>query len=291
MHLRTQDAHLYCHISPSIGQGMNGPGQVHAEHPHGFAQLEVGRLVLLLRLLAFQGRRGGRILDLFPQTFPLPFHFGGRDILLAEPVEILDGLVGHLLGLPQDGVGLVIGFLKDLFTLLLQTFLLLTELRLHALHFPAVGLNLVLLFLDGPLARFQVGQQIFEGNVLLGQTHFRVLNDMLRQPQLSRDGKRVALSGNADEQVVGGAQAFYVKLAAGIFYAGRGQGKHLQFAVMGGGHGADVPVVEIRQDGDGQRRPLRRVRARPQLVKEHQRLFVHVFQEGNDIGHVGGEGT
>ena len=277
MHLGTQNPHLHGDISPGIGQRTDGSGQVHAEHPHGFAQLEVGRLVLLLRLLCFQGRRRGRILDLFAQPFPLPLHIGGRDIFLAETVEIFDRFVGNLFGLPQDGIGLVVGFPENFFFLFLQALFLLPELGLHALHFPAVGLDLVLFLFNGPLARLQVGQQIFEGNILLGETHFRILDDVIRQPQLSGYGKCIALSRNADEQVVGGAKAFHVKLAACIFHTGSGQGEHLQLAVVGGSHGADVPIMEIGKDGDSQRSSLCGVRTCPQLVEEHQGAFVHIF--------------
>ena len=49
--------------------------------------------------------------------------------------------------------------------------------------------------------------------------------------------------------------------------------------------------MHIRENGDRESGTLCGIGPGSQLVKQHQRLFVHFFQERNDIGHVGGEGT
>ena len=60
---------------------------------------------------------------------------------------------------------------------------------------------------------------------------------------------------------------------------------------MGGRHGAHAPVVQVVQDGDGEGRALRGIGSGSQLVEEAEGVRVRVLQDGNDAGHVGGEGA
>ena len=114
----------------------------------------------------------------------------------------------------------------------------------------------------------------------------RLLNDFLGKPQFPGDGEGIALAGDADQQVIGGAQALHIKLAACVLHSRSGQSVHLQLAVVGGGHGPDPPPVEAVQDCDGQSRPFRGISPGAQLVKEHQGMFIHVPEEGDDVGHM-----
>ena len=49
--------------------------------------------------------------------------------------------------------------------------------------------------------------------------------------------------------------------------------------------------MQMVQDGDGQRRALRGVRACTQLVEKTEGIRVRILQDGNDAGHMGGEGA
>ena len=60
---------------------------------------------------------------------------------------------------------------------------------------------------------------------------------------------------------------------------------------MGRRHGTAFHVVQKRQDGDGKGRAFRRVRAGAQLVEEAEGAAVSLFQDGDDVRHVGGKGT
>ena len=73
--------------------------------------------------------------------------------------------------------------------------------------------------------------------------------------------------------------------------SGSGKSKDLQLTVMGGGHGADALLMEMRENGDSKCRALRRIRACAQLVKEHERVWVGLFQKRNHVGHMGGKGA
>ena len=77
--------------------------------------------------------------------------------------------------------------------------------------------------------------------------------------------------------MVGGPQSLQVKLAAGIFHAGSGQGVDLQFAVMGGCHGADASPMQMVQYGDGKSGALGRVGSCPQFVKQNQGALIHLL--------------
>ena len=80
---------------------------------------------------------------------------------------------------------------------------------------------------------------------------FGFLDDLIRQPQLGRNGKGIALSGYADQQAVGGPQRLHTEFTAGIFHTGGGEGKNLQFTVMGGSHRADTAAVQAGKNRDG----------------------------------------
>ena len=93
-----------------------------------------------------------------------------------------------------------------------------------------------------------------------------------------------------DLPLVGGAQGLHVKLAGGVLHALGGHGEGLQLRIVGGGGDAGPGGAGVGDDGDGQRRPLHRVRAGPQLVEEHQGPAVRLLQYTDDVGHVCREG-
>ena len=114
---------------------------------------------------------------------------------------------------------------------------------------------------------------------------------MLLQPQLSGNGKGIALAGNADEQPVGGRERIHIELTGSILHAVCGQGVNLQFAVVGCCHGANLHVVQVIENGHGQSGTFHRIGTGAQLIEQHQRADIGFFQNGYDIGHMRGEGT
>ena len=76
------------------------------------------------------------------------------------------------------------------------------------------------------------------------------------------------LSGDADEQAVGGGQGLHVKLAGGVLHALGLEREHLDLLVVGGRADLRVTLLKFRQNGDRQRRALHRVGSAAQLVDE-----------------------
>ena len=85
-------------------------------------------------------------------------------------------------------------------------------------------------------------------------------------------------------------EGLYVKFAGGVDHPGGAHGVYLQLRVVGGSrHPAAVFAAEF-DEADGQRCALRRVGARSQLVKQHQRLVVALIYDLDNVFHMGGEG-
>ena len=201
-------------------------------------------------------------------------------------MEIADRLIRHFFCLSEDSVRLLVRLPDNAVSLLVQLCLSLGGLLLQAFSFPAVRCDFFPFFFNRAPARLEIAQQILKGDVLLAQPLLRVLDDIVRQPQLAGDGKCIALPGDSDEQTVGRAQAFDVEFTAGIFHAGRGERVYFQFTVMRGCHGADIAAVQVGQDGNGKRRPLSGVCPGAQLVEEDKGALIYLFQERNNIRHM-----
>ena len=135
-----------------------------------------------------------------------------------------------------------------------------------------------------------MGQHVLEPHGFTVHLGLGVLDDALVQPQPPGDGKGVGLARYADEQPVGGPQRLHIELTAGVLYPRRGHGKGLQLRVMGGGRRQRALAPHILDDGDGQRRALHRVGARPQLVEQDQALLIRQLQYLHCVGHVRREG-
>ena len=247
--------------------------------------------MLFLRFLGAERRGGGCILYFFPEPLPFFFHFSCRDIFFPEFMEIADRLIRHFFCLSEDGVRLLVCLPDDAVSLFIELFLSLGCLLFQAFSFPAVRRDLFPFFFDRAPARLEIAQQVLKGDVLLAQPLLRVLDDIVRQPQLAGDGKCITLPGNPDEQPIGRTQAFDVELTACIFHAGRGERVYFQFAVMRGCHSADIAAVQMGQDGNGKRRPLGRVCPGAQLIEEDEGALIYLFQERNNICHMRGKCT
>ena len=136
--------------------------------------------------------------------------------------------------------------------------------------------DLLLFFFNGNAALFQIRNHILKAFLFFADLLFCRGDNVVGQAQLGGNGEGVALAGNADKESVGGLQGLHVEFAAGVLHKGGGEGVDLQLAVVGGGHGADASVVEVVQDGNGQGRSLRGVRACAQLVKEAEGIHVRM---------------
>ena len=193
--------------------------------------------------LQFYAGIGGR--HLFAQTFPFFFHLRSRDILFAEFVEISYGFVGGFLGVCQDCIGLLIGFLKDTVSLFFEFFLFLFCFCLQAFQFAFISGDLVLFLLESLFAGLKIRKKVFERFVLFSQVCPGFFDDIIRKPQFSRDGKCIALSGNSDEQAVSRPQRLEIELTAGVLYSGSSQGVDFKLTVMSRGHRADSPLMQM----------------------------------------------
>jgi hypothetical protein len=98
----------------------------------------------------------------------------------------------------------------------------------------------------------------------------RLLRHALWQSQPPRNLNRVACPRCAHQQAVGRLQRFEVELHRSVDELGVAVRKRLQFAVVGGGDHARLALQQRLQDSARQRRALRRVGARPQLVQQHE---------------------
>ena len=76
---------------------------------------------------------------------------------------------------------------------------------------------------------------------------------------------------------VGGRQRLHVELAGGVLHPCRSHGEGLQLRIVGGGGHLGPQPPHVLDDGDGQGRALHRVRAGPQLVKQHQAVPIRLF--------------
>ena len=111
-----------------------------------------------------------------------------------------------------------------------------------------------------------------------------------RDAELLADEEGVGFAGNADAQLVCGAQRLKVKFTAGIDDAFRLQSEDLQLCIVGGRHQQHTTAAQLLDDGDCQRSTLGGVCACSQLVQQDQCAGHGQFQDACDLLHVAGEG-
>jgi len=148
--------------------------------------------------------------------------------------------------------------------------------------------QLALLFGDLSVI-FGVGDHVFEADLLLAQPVAGALDQVFGEPQLSRDLKGVGLARHADGQPVRGPKRLHIELHRRVLDAPGGQREGLELGVVGGRKRCGLHRQQVLQDRHRQRRALGRVGARAQLVEQHQRSGRDVFQDLDDVRHVGRE--
>ena len=268
--LRAQYPHLHEQIAFGVGKGADRTFQIQAQHFDPVSDVQSARPDLFLRFLHGRLHAGFRGFDLFPKTRPLGFHFFGGDALAAEFMEIFHRFVGVLLCLAQDGVGLLVGFPENFLSLVVHAVLLFLEGVAQFADFFLIAGNIRLFPLQRDPAVLQLGDHVLKAFVLRADLLLRFFDQIFRKPQLLRDGERVALAGNADQQAVGRPQGFHVKFTAGILHAVGGKRIDFQLAVMGGRHRADSLTVQMVQNRDGQSRAFGRIGTGSQFIEEDQ---------------------
>ena len=132
------------------------------------------------------------------------FHLFDGCFVEIRILEIADGLIGNILSFFQNAVGFLVGLTQNILPAGIQTFLLGLKLSLKSLNLGFVLVDFQLFLLDGLAAVLQIGQNIIEVCVLVAESGSGVLDNIFRKSQLRADGKGITLSGNTDEQPVGG---------------------------------------------------------------------------------------
>ena len=150
--------------------------------------------------------------------------------------------------------------------------------------------HLVLAFLELQFQVVQLAQNRIQTLVLCRKMLLCRFNDALWDAELLADEEGVGFAGNADAQLVCGAQRLKVKFTAGIDDAFRLQSEDLQLCIVGGRHQQHTTAAQLLDDGDCQRSTLGGVCACSQLVQQDQCAGHGQFQDACDLLHVAGEG-
>ena len=184
-----------------IRKGADRTGEVHAQYLDGFTKLKIRRLMCFLWLFAAQRRSCGCILDLLPEALSFFFHLCDAEIFSLPNLWKL-----RIVSSATSFASLRIAFAFSFASLMIRSLcsssfcLSLGCLLLQAFSLAAVRCDLFPLFFDRAAACLKIAQQILKGDILFAQPFFRILDNVVRQPQFAGYGKRIALPGDSDEQ-------------------------------------------------------------------------------------------
>ena len=210
--------------------------------------------------------------------------------LLAQLLQLVCDLVRGAAGIVDDALRLGAGRAHGLFAFALDLGVIGLGLLLHLLRFLAQALGLELGGLHLLALLLELVQDVLKVAVIFVHEALCLVDDRLRQAEAAGNGKGVRFAGDADEQAVGRPQRLHVELARGVHDALRAHGIELQLGIVRRGRHAAAALAAELDERIGERRTLGRVRARAQLVKQHERVAVTVGNDVDDILHVGGEG-
>ena len=110
--------------------------------------------------------------------------------------------------------------------------------------------HLVLAFLELQFQVVQLAQNGIQTLVLCRKMLLCRFDDALWDAELLADEEGVGFAGNADAQLVCGAQRLKVKFTAGIDDAFRFQSEDLQLCIVGGRHQQHTTAAQLFDDGD-----------------------------------------
>ncbi len=116
-----------------------------------------------------------------------------------------------------------------------------------------------------------LGEGRLEGSLGLAQARPGVGDDLLGQPQSLRDRECLRPARQADREAIGRAEGLEVELDRRVRRARRRMGVRLQLGVMRRRRDERSRPDEVVEEGLGEGRPFGRVRARAELVEEHER--------------------
>ncbi len=159
----------------------------------------------------------------------------------------------------------------------------------RSLRFPGAGLGGL-----GPLGRRRgslarladAGQRGLELDLQPRQPRPGVLHELVWQPQALGDGEGVARARQADLEAVGRAEGLEVELDGCVASRRRVVGVGLQLGVMRRGHHESAGIHEVIEERLCQRRALRRVGARAELVEQDQAARARRLHDAHDRAHV-----
>ena len=147
------------------------------------------------------------------------------------------------------------------------------------------------------LLRFGLFLIVFDGRDDFLELHVPSLDELVGavdyvriEAQLAGDLKGIGLAGDPDIQFICRAQSLHVEFHGGVLNAFFFYCKFLELVVVGGCHHAGLVGLQSLQDGYGQRRAFRGVRACSQLVQKHQRTVARLSDEFHRVLHVRTEG-
>ena len=240
-------------------------------------------------------------------------------LFLGTVQQLLCILAGNFAGAHSTGGGVGLFIFLDAAQLVRQGICLV----LHTLHqlmgFAAGGFQLFLALFDQGITLFlgafqgmlcfiaglfgfvlsgfqlqlqiiQLGQNAVQPLIIVGHMITSGIDDAFRNAQLGTDEKRVGLTGHAHAELVGGGQAFHIKLTAGVHHARGFQRVNFQLGVVGGGHQQGALLTQPFQNADGQRRALCRVGTGTKFVDQGQGIGAGQLQNTGDPLHMAGEG-
>ena len=201
-------------------------------------------------------------------------------------VDLPDRGVSKFLSLTEDLLGFFACVFYDLFSGGVELFILLLEPLLESFGLAeCFGGSFVLLFVL-ETARRKSFDNVVETLLFLGHVPACTFYQLFGKAELARDRKSVASSGYSDQEPVGGRKRCHIELTAGVADTGCGECVGLELSVMSGCHNVHPSFMQIREDRPRESRALRGIRSGSELVEEHKRTLVRIFEDRDDVLHV-----
>ena len=132
-------------------------------------------------------------------------------------------------------------------------------------------------------------QPVLESQMLRLQEVSALFHDFFRKAETLGDGHRVASTGNAHRELVGGFKSVGVKLEAAISGVRIALGEGGDIAVMGRHNCRDSELGKMPDDCLCQGRTFLRVGAVAKLVQQYQSARRCVLQNLDDVADMGAE--
>ena len=139
----------------------------------------------------------------------------------------------------------------------------------------------------GARLRVEPGEELAEPGRLRRAVGLRPLDERRVEAEAGGDREGVALPRVVVDQTERRGESFAIELDRRVASARVRAGERLQRLEVGRGHHQCPASLEGLEDGLRQRRPFVRIRARAELVQEHEGVVVHVLEH---VAHLADEG-